>query len=218
MSQGDRITLETADKVVLALYQHWQLNPASVFVAGSVRRRVMTVGDIDLVAPAVSPNAQDPLYERIVTTVTNPPPRTSMFAPEIPQGTNAFCTAVRGLKPGFLGCDLTVSCWGGRCELKVQISRYTPQNVGWLMIEKTGPWNYGRWFLTRWKIAHGIPVGGNEKASIDNHLVGKDQKVIPVATEDEAFRRCGLEVTPPHHRDAFIRRVEAMSGPKVRTS
>jgi len=216
VSQGDRITLETADRVVATLFERWQLNPASVFVAGSVRRRVMSVGDIDLVAPAVSPTAPDPLYERIVATVTNPPPRASMFAPEIPPAEKAFCTAVRGLKPGFLGCDLTVSCWGGRCELKVQISRYTQQNLGWLMIEKTGPWNFGRWFLMRWKMEHGIPLAGNLKASIDNHLVGLDQKVIPVSTEDEAFSRCGIGAVAPHNRDAFIKRVEAMSGPKVR--
>lgn len=212
MSDGPRITLAQADAVVLRLRDRWGLGD-SVHVCGSIRRRQEWIGDVDLIAPYVSPAAPDPLYERIVATCDNPPPRTSIFAGEVAPSDKTFCHAVSGLKPGFLTCSLELNLWGGRQVVKCQVSRYTPQNFGWMMIEKTGPWNFGRWFLVKWKQHHGIPTGDvKHKASIDNHLVGPDQKVVTVATEQGAFVMCGLNFIPPEKRDAFIRRAEQMSG------
>lgn len=212
MSEGVRIPLAQAEAVIAGLREKWGLDPARVFVAGSVRRRCPDVGDVDILAPAVGPSARDELYERIVATIDNPPAPTSIFQDAPPPRDDAFATAMRGLKPAFLAADLVVRAWKGRVALKVQIARYTRENLGWMMIEKTGPAAFGRWFLTRWKQHRGIPTrDARFRASIDNHLVGLDQKVIAVETEDEAFRMCGLNPTPPEHREAFIRRVEAMS-------
>ncbi len=210
MSEGPRISLETADRITARLFERWQLQPDWCVVVGSVRRRRPEVGDIELLAPAVSSTVQDSLYERIVATVDNPPAPGSIFSQERPVAADAFCTAERGLKPGFLACSLVVKAWGGKCTVPVQIYRYTPQNLGWMLIERTGPANFGRWFLMRWKHAHNIPVGDPRfKASIDNHLVDLDQKVVSVETEELAFRRANLQVIPPEHRDVFIQRVEA---------
>ncbi|HLO41663.1 MAG TPA: hypothetical protein VK176_11625 [Phycisphaerales bacterium] len=212
MSEGPRITLDVADRIVARLRERWSLHPDWVVVVGSVRRRRPEVGDIELIAPAVSPNAQDSLYERIAATIDNPPAPTSIFGEERPVAADAFATAERGLKPGFLACSLVVRAWGGKCTVPVQIYRYTPQNLGWMMIERTGPANFGRWFLMKWKHAHGIPVGdGRFKASIDNHLVNLDQKPVPVETEEIAFRRANMQWIPPEHRDVFIARAEAAS-------
>lgn len=211
MSDGPRITLAQADAVVARLRDRWRLGE-NVHVCGSIRRRQEWVGDIDLIAPYVSPAAQDPLYERVVATCDNPPPRTSIFAAEVTPAQNTFCTAVSGLRPGFLEARLELKLWQGRQVIKCQISRYTPENFGWLMIEKTGPWNFGKWFLMKWKQRHGMPTGDAKyKASIDNHLVGPDQQPVTVATEEGAFIMCGIPWIAPDRREAFVRRAEAMS-------
>lgn len=219
MSSGTRIPLADAWRVVDGLYQRWGLDRRSVFVAGSVRRQAADVGDIDLLAPAAPAGGRDELFERIAATVDNPPAPTGIFeaaaqaaAPDGP----AIATAVRGLKPGFLAADLVVRAWKGSVELKVQISRYTRQNLGWQLIYKTGPVEFGRWFLFRWKQRYGIPVNDERfKASIDGCLVNLDKKVIAVESEDEAFARCGLQPVPPAHREAFVQRVQAMADKRV---
>lgn len=211
MSEGPRIQLADAQRIVTRLFERWSLNAQACMVVGSIRRQRLDVGDIELIAPAVSKNAQDPLYERIVATVVNPPAPTSIFAQAVTPAADAFAHAVEGLKPGFLACRLTITAWG-RLTVPVQIYRYTAENLGWMLIERTGPWNFGKWFLKRWKIQHNIPLGDPRfKASIDNHLVDLDQKTVNVDTEELAFKRCGLQFVPPEHRDVFIQRVEAAS-------
>lgn len=217
MSSGTRIPLADAWRVVDGLYQRWGLDRRTVFVAGSVRRQALDVGDIDLLAPAAPASGRDELFDRIAATVTNPPAPAGIFeaACAAEPDPAAIATAVRGLKPGFLAADLVVRAWKGSVELKVQISRYTRENLGWQLIYKTGPVEFGRWFLFRWKQRYGIPVNDERfKASIDGYLVNLDKRVIPVESEDEAFAKCGLQPVPPVHREAFMQRVAAMAHEK----
>lgn len=207
MSSGARMPFFYAERVIEALREKWCMPTTTVYVAGSVRRRCAEVGDIDLLAPAVADGARDELYERIAATVDNPPPKDSIFEQARTAPPGAIGTAVRGLKPGFAACDLIVRPWKS-IDVKVQVCRYTPENLGWMLIYKTGPVEFGRWFLGKWKRRHGIPVGDDRfAASIDGHLVGHDRKVIPVESEEQAFERCGLQPVPPHHREAFMQRV-----------
>ena len=217
MSSGARIPLADAWRVVDGLYQKWGLDRRTVFVAGSIRRQAVDVGDIDLLAPVAPASGRDELFDRIAATVDNPPAPAGIFeaAAAAEPDPAAIATAVRGLKPGFLAADLVVRAWKGTVELKVQISRYTRENLGWQLIYKTGPVEFGRWFLFRWKQRYGIPAGDERfKASIDGHLVNLDKKVVPVESEEEAFAKCGLQPVPPAHREAFAQRVQAMAQEK----
>ncbi|MFN0133449.1 MAG: hypothetical protein ACKVW3_13095 [Phycisphaerales bacterium] len=177
MSEGPRLPLTTASKVAQVLFERWELSgllpdhSAANLVVGSVRRRRDEVGDIELAAPLpggwetrkLSPS-DDPLFRRINETMSNPwrDESTPLFGAQQTVPDQPLGYAVRGLKPGFLACSLVLRTRIG-IELPCQIYRYTPKNRGWLLIERTGPRDFGKWFLWRWKLQHGIPVG-NDRA------------------------------------------------------
>ena len=181
MSEGPRIALASALQVAEALFDRWGLRE---------------VPDAE----------QDPLFRRINATMKTPwTGPASLFAPPI-ETREPVGRIVRGLKPGFLAASLLVEPWEG-VALPVQVYRYTPRNRGWMLIERTGPADFGRWFLWRWKVAHRIPVGDEtRRASIDNHLVDAFGTVVPVADEAQAFRLAREAFIPPEHRDEVARR------------
>lgn len=208
MSEGPRLPLINADAVAAALFERWKLDPARCFVVGSVRRRLETVGDIEIVAPAM-PKACDTICQAIEATM--PPPASGLFAAAPLTDDMVIGRAVRGLKAGFLCASLVVRPFPGDpaldVEIPVQVYRYEPANLGWMMIERTGPKDYGKWWLWMWKRAWGIPVGDeNHPASIDNHLVNARRERVDVASEAEAFNKCQIAYCEPHDRDRFIAR------------
>lgn len=223
MSEGPRLPYAKAAAVAEALFEKWDLSglrpdhqPTCV-VVGSVRRRRDEVGDLEIVAPLpvgwqtrkLTP-ADDPLFRRIDATMQNRyvDESNALFYARSNETPAAppIGTAVRGLKPGFLACSLILRPWEGT-EIPCQVYRYTPDNRGWLLIERTGPRDFGIWFLWRWKVRFGIPVADeSRRASIDNHLVDAGGKVVSVATEEEAFRLAGERFVPAEERDAFVMR------------
>jgi hypothetical protein len=112
--------------------------------------------------------------------------------------------AASGGKPGFRALSLRIRCdkWDGRPVVGVQIYRFTPANRGWVQLMRTGPGEFGKWFLTRWKRAFDIPP--ELPASIDGHLVFRDRKVAAAATEQELFALLGMGFIPPEKRDYFV--------------
>lgn len=232
MSEGPRLPLGQADRACAALLDRWGMtelladHTPACMVVGSVRRRCVDVGDLELVAPLppawqekkIGP-AEDGLFRRINATMRNPwrPPTENLFlvnAPDVPQSADPIGVAVTGLKPGFLLANLRLEPKHLAVrELACQVYRYTPQNRGWMLIERTGPKSFGKWFLWKWKQAFGIPVGDARfKASVENHLVNLDGKVVPVHDEAEAFRLARVNPVPPEHRDDFMERLQARSG------
>lgn len=224
MSEGPRVRHSEAVAVAEELFQRWDLSGGNAgessrcFVVGSVRRQRADVGDLELVAPlptatrgrATSPS-DDPLFSRINATVTNPwrDEAAPLFAAESPAPGQPLGSAIRGLKPGFLACSLVLQPWPG-IEIPCQVYRYTPENLGWMLIERTGPRKFGMWFLGAWKRRYGIPIGvDGRQASIDNHLVDGGGRVVPVWSEEEAFRLAGERYVPPEDRDAFMARLQA---------
>lgn len=220
MSEGPRMPLAAARSIAEGLIARWKLDPSTTYVVGSIRRGVDLVGDVELLAPLPRQGQADTLFDAICASVDNPPPATTMFQPMLTPARDAIGTAVRGLKPGFLACDIVVRAWQGKPharEVKVQVFRYTRENLGWMLIEKTGPMEFGRHFLLKWKQRHGIAVGeGGGKASIENHLVDADRKVISVPSEVEAFERCQMKWIDPRDREAAARAAAQMSGPARR--
>lgn len=218
MSEGPRIAIERARRVAAALVARWGMGEGCA-VVGSVRRGRAEVGDLEFAAPLppgwqnknLDPDA-DPLFKAINASVSNPWRNTAaaLFAPPARAATDeeqtAIGEAVRGLRPGFLALSLVARPWPG-IEIPCQVYRYTPDNRGWLLIERTGPRDFGVWFLWRWKVRFGIPVADEtRRASINNHLVDAGGKVVSVATEEEAFRLAGERFVPAEERDAFVMR------------
>ena len=204
MSTGTRINIADAQRLAAWLFKHWVLDPKTCFVVGSVRRQCDTVGDIEIIAPRRD-KKDDPEFERISATMEGTVLR-SMFDAPVAQ---PIGRAIKGLKPGFLAAymELDTRTVGA---FPVQIYRYGPDNFGWIMLMRTGPADFGEWFLGRWKDAHGISRGDPRfRGSIDGHLVDASCMVVPVRTEDEAFARINVKPVPPERRSAFVEHIKA---------
>lgn len=226
MSDGPRISLDKAEAFVLALFQR-RLGFASIEEAardgvemvGSIRRRRPDIGDIEIIAPM--PRAADPgcvqssedcMFRELNLCVSNPwvDGSGSLFA-AAPDTSRAFGTAVRGLKPGFKACGLKLAAYG--VEVGLDVFRYDALNAGWVKLCRTGPSEFGQWFLGRWKERMGIPVGDPaRKASVDGYLVDAGGTTVPVASEQEAFRLIGANFVPPERRDAMVEAMAARRG------
>lgn len=194
MSEGPRIQLGVAQRAAAALMYIWDMAEPACMVVGSVRRGRETVGDLEFIAPHAprggagglfDPAAPDALFDAIDQTVKK-----------------GNATVVRGLKPHFLAASLTLRMKSpdGRFVIPVQVFRYTPANRGWVEIMRTGPDEFGRLFLHTWKEKHGITEG---QASIDGHLVDRLGMRVSVASEAEAFEKCGLPAVEPRDRARY---------------
>ncbi len=164
-------------------------------VVGSIRRRKADVGDIEFLlptAPAASP--RDAIFDLIDAQVIK---GDCMFSPS-----TAFLVPQKGHKPFFKSASYTVTFENPTSTVAVEFYRHTPANRGWMLLMRTGPGEFGEWFLARWKKAHDI--GGDRPASVEGHLVDRWGKVIPVETEEQCFAHIKCNVIPPEKREAFV--------------
>lgn len=198
MSTGARIPIAVAVSAADVLFREWKMPTPACEIVGSARRGRLDVGDLEFLAPfPADPKRDDPLYETILATCNGQPQ--ALFGESRPQ----FTEAIQGLKRGFLSASLRVQLKLGEGDAKivpVQIFRYTPENRGWAQIMRTGPSEFGIWFLQEWKRQFGIESG---PASVDGHLVDSYLKRVPVADEAECFLKIRHEVIPPEQRDGF---------------
>lgn len=214
MSDGPRITLATAQRIIEFLTPLWGLRTGGALVVGSIRRQRAEVGDIEIVAPLPSgaKPEHDPLFRLLNATMANPwqdlaaglfaHPDESLAGPRpIP----IIGRALRGLKPGFAAASLVLTPKNGT-ELACQIYRYTPANRGWVTLMRTGPGDFGKWFLGKWKQRHGIRP--ENQASVDGHLVDGGGRVVRVETEEQCFALAGLAFQTPEEREAFGRTLQ----------
>lgn len=210
MSQGAPIQLATAEALFEQLVTLWELGP-SVVVVGSVRRRRPEVHDLELLAPWEAPK-HDTLCSRITRTM-EPEIAGGLFGvPAERVVVSGYIGRIeRGLKPGFLSASLILRPWAGVAdpawqsrEVAVQVNRCHETNRGWTLLRCTGPAEFGRTFLWKWKQHWRIP--DSQEASIDGHLVDARGAVIPTPTEEDAFKLCGMEPIAPELRDAYVAR------------
>jgi hypothetical protein len=190
---------------------------------GSMRRRCVDVGDLEAMAPVADDVSNlawesDPLFRVLTRVVSNPPqPAASLglFAPRpepiVPDPKLVIGTAAKGLKPGFLICQIALSvpvqamgitepvCMG------LDIFRAHEQNWGWKMLMYTGPSDFGKWFLWQWKRRYGIP--DDKPASVDGFLVDGGGRVVDVRDEHQAFAACGVDYVAPWERERFLQRL-----------
>lgn len=203
MSTGARFSWSDADSIASAACRCWGLDPGASIV-GSLRRHRDEVGDIELIAPMEKEHG-DRLFAAINGTMANPysDQAAALFNPVVvpsePMG-----RSLRGLKPGFAAASLVLTPWTG-VEIACQVYRYTPRNAGWVQLMRTGPREFGMWFLGRWKRAKGIPIGVDDRpACVENHLVDAGGNIVAVPTEADAFFQVGSAVIEPSMRDAFM--------------
>lgn len=208
MSSGVRLPLEWAVAAARELFQRWELNPSTCLLCGSVRRRCAEVGDLDIIAPLPPYRKADELHAAIDRTVIVPEDSAGLFADRV---CPKFTEVRSGHKPYFKSLSVVthLEASGVTYPIPVQINRYTPENRGWMEIYKTGPREFGVWFLVKWKEKFGIPLGDSHKASIDNHLRDASGAIVPVPTEQLAFTIAGLRYIEPENRDEETARIVA---------
>ena len=209
MSEGPRVPLEQAMERFRDLVAAWGLIPERDILVGSARRLKADVGDLEILSPH-EPKSADTLHRRIARTVEARTDEGGLFAAGGEGHARVIGREVRGLKPGFLEASLVMTPRPG-ASINVQVYRYTPANLGWQLILRTGPQTFGQIFLVAWKRAHGIPVGAGvatRPASIDGHLVNAAGEIVPVATEAEAFAAAGMDYVPPDRREAVAAHFE----------
>lgn len=211
MSTGPRFGIAIADRLCAVLVKEWG---ASLEPVGSVRRRRSEVGDLELIAPLPEgwerkgfAAADDPLFRVINATMENPWSEGGLFGDSVVVPENPMGRVERGLKPGFRAASLRLFAGASRTEIPCQIYRYTPQNRGWMQIERTGPREFGIHFLVKWKQRYSIPR--EKQASVDNHLIDVLGSVVHVPSEEVAFTLAGMRAIPPEERDEYAERGKA---------
>ena len=195
MSTGPRMPLTAADAAARHLMMLWKM-PKGAIVVGSVRRRKPDVGDLEILAPLPTGNHRqgDDLFYAIDASIN--PQRAGMFG----AGGEPIGRAISGLGPGFKTARLEVALEidGARLVLPVQIFRATPASWGWKTVMYTGPDDFGKYVLWRWKAVHGIEP--SRQASIDGHLVDAEQRIVPVPSEQDVFRIARIPWVEPEAR------------------
>lgn len=206
MSEGARIPLERAERAAEMLTSLWRSGASTgpgpeLVVVGSVRRRKDTVGDLEFLArrPADGEKCKyDPLYDAIARTM----PSDALFTAV---GGSPIGDIVKGFKRGFANASFLIRLAGSpQTVLKVEVYRADLSTMGWHMLMRTGPAEFGKWFLGRWKDAFGIPA--TRPASVGGVLCDAEGQPVPVFTEEECFQKIRRSYVAPEHREAFVRR------------
>lgn len=202
MSAGPRIPLQMAVDAAGWLMRCWGLSEPDAMVVGSVRRQRPDVGDLEIVCPWEIA-AADGLF-RLLDGCRARDDVLFEAPSELPP-----ITARAGLRAGFLEADILAHvsvqlAAGGTRELAlpVEIARYKPGGKAWRVVMRTGPAEFGRWFLGQWKKQHSIDFG--RPASVEGFLVDRHGTPVLMDDEREAFERCGVAYLPPERRDEFV--------------
>ena len=196
---GDRLKLHDALAAAECIRGMWGLDPETCLLVGSARREAISVGDLEFCAPMPAPGTRDELFERMDLTMQTG----GLFG----AGTVPVAQPLKGFRNRFYYCDtrvdLTHQETGKELSVRVQIHRYEADgsNRGWIELMRTGPSEFGEWFLAAWKAFWKMPIG--RRASIDGHLVNDVGARVPTPTEADCFRQIGMAWISPDRRDAF---------------
>lgn len=213
MSDGKPMPIATAMPAAKHLRDLWFTGEPSM-VVGSLRRSKAEIGDVDILVMMPDFKAGEKLkpeadrhYLRISRFLRPAPEQApSLFGEQVEREAKTIGVAVEGLKPGFKACNLRIDGIANTPPFSVQVFRATAESIGWAVVERTGPTEFGIMFLAKWKERWGIPIGDpNRKASRDGNLLDAEGNVVPVRSEKEAFEKCGLTFADPRQREAIAR-------------
>ena len=191
MSVGARLPFDRALAIAQDLVQDLAPVVVRVKVAGSLRRRAATVGDIELVIEPKTVVTQSDLFH------TAPPSpdieaieRVARSWGEVGKDGERFIQVRHVLGIDGLVCDLFV-CWA-------------PAQWGSTLAIRTGPARLGKWAVTR---MHDFGL---------RHVAGHVERVatgetVPTPTEEDFFAAAGLPCLAPRLRDtrAAFRPIDA---------
>lgn len=207
---ANRLSLEEAKAAATCIVGLWGLHTPDVLLVGSARRQRESVGDLEFTCRRPAECERDVLFEAMSPTVR----LGGLFAAD-DERPEVVAEALRGFSPHFGYADLIVDLTrtdGHPFRVRVQIHRWDPDglNRGWIEIMRTGPVEFGMWFLKAWKRRWDL----KGEASIDGRLVDGAGQQVPVRTELEAFKAAGMNYVEPDRRDAVAL---ASMGQKQRT-
>ncbi len=181
MSKAQR-PLAEAERVAAALVADLEPYCARIATAGSVRRRKVQVGDIELVAiPRYEPaglfgdRAANRLWEHLHTS-------------------DAY-RFTKGDHPDGRYYQLALATYPG---LQVDLFLAQEDNWGLTLLVRTGSAAFSTAMLARWKRVQGI--GREQPGSVDGRLVTRDGRVVPTPEEETVFALLGMRPVPPERR------------------
>lgn len=197
MSEGPRLALPLAKLAGEWLLSHWAMRKHDALVVGSVRRERLDVGDIEFACRAPADGERDELFEAIDATLETP----GLFG----EGTVPVGRAVKGFKRGFLHSSFRVTMTNQETkqviqDLPVEIYRWAADdsNRGWITLMRTGPAEFNRWFLSKWKRQFNIPH--DRQASDGGVLLDMYGNPVRVESELDCFDRAGCKFVAPQVR------------------
>ena len=182
MSFGPRIPRAEALALAHEVMERLRPTVARVQIAGSVRRRQKTVGDIELVA---EPHFNGDLFGG-ETPVTEP----------VRAALRELGTWVKGGERMMQVTDL-LGREGVRLDLYLA---HPPAQWGSTLAIRTGPADLGQYCMTAMR-----PRGYRHR---DGQAVRIDTgELVPTPEEEDFFRLAGVPCLPPERRDAQARRL-----------
>ena len=192
MSTGAKLPLDKAERMASKLQA--ALAPACdrLAVAGSIRRRVPEVGDIELVAIPNHQTGIDRLTLRLNALVEE-----QKIYRAVPPG-------IRN-RPAWGERYKKFWCWTNDVYSWVQVDLFitTPDSWGAILAIRTGPSEFSKALVTH--IKYKTPYRQEEGVLVRQY----SGEIVPAPEEEEYFRLAGLPWIEPERRSAAVlRRVQ----------
>lgn len=153
------------------------------FVVGSVRRLKPRPRDIEILLPWRAPD-RDAIVARMESHVDAGVTRGLWDVNAEPKPFRA----VKGFRPGFRYCQIEHA---GSLPFKVDVFRYEPDNLGALLLIRTGPADFSRRWVTELRAQH---------LAMDGGFVRSAGATVRCWTERDAFALAGWAWVEPEDR------------------
>jgi DNA polymerase/3'-5' exonuclease PolX len=192
MSAGPKLPLDKAEQVASKLQATFAPACDRLAVAGSIRRGVPEVGDVELVAIPNHQNGIDRLTLRLNALVEE-----QKIYRSVPPG-------IRN-RPAWGDRYKKFWCWTNDVYGWVQVDLFitTPESWGAILAIRTGPSDFSKALVTH--IKYRTPYR-QEEGVLVRQVSGE---VVPVPEEKDYFRLAGLPwIEPPRRTVAALRRVQ----------
>lgn len=185
MSSGRPLPFDQAFEVAKEAATRIRPHVVRLKAAGSLRRRNITVGDLEIVAEPRMVEAD--LFGTLAPDL-GPLKQELESMGQIVRNGSRFIQVLGLLGHTGLALDLFLV--------------HPPAQWGSILAIRTGPWQLGRYCVTAMK--------ERGYAHKEGHVVRTDTgEVIPTPTEEAFFELAGVECVPPFRRDELARRLEA---------
>ncbi len=180
--------LRAAEAIAAAIVADLEPFCERIQVAGSIRRRKETVGDIEIVAI--------PRYEPagLFGDLLDDPLQVNALWAHLHDASDRY-RFVLGDNPNGRYHRLVLPAHDG---LQLDLFLAQPDNWGWILLMRTGSKDFSASVLTEWKRRQGF--GEARPGSVDGRLVDRTGNVVPTPDEETVFVLLGRAVIPPEHR------------------